>query len=94
MSIRIKYEINLSLVFFYKGEVKMIIRANTYKPNEILKFIRQNSNLTQKEFADKIGKSYAWQQSNEIGRANYYFKDLLDIVEQFNLEIIIQEKKK
>ncbi len=71
----------------------MIINASEYKPNEILKFIRQNSNLTQKEFSKKINKSYAWQQSNEIGRANYYFKDLLEIAKEFNLEIIIKEKK-
>ena len=29
----------------------MEIKANNYRPNEILKFIRQNSNLTQEELA-------------------------------------------
>ena len=35
----------------------MEIKANKYRPNEILKFIRQNTNLTQKEFAKRINKS-------------------------------------
>ena len=35
----------------------MKIKANNYKANEILRFIRQNTNLTQKNFAKTINKS-------------------------------------
>lgn len=72
----------------------MKIKANEYAANEVLKFIRQNTNLTQKEFANKLKKSSAWQQSNELGRANYYFKDLLLIAKTFDLDIIIKDKNK
>ncbi len=72
----------------------MRLNANEYQANEIIKFIRQNTNLTQKEFAEQIEKSAAWQQSNELGRANYYFKDLQKIAKTFDLEIIIKEKDK
>ncbi len=70
----------------------MQIIVNEYKPNEIIKFIRQNSGLTQAEFAKTVGKSKDWQQSNELGRTNYYFKDLMEIAKLYNLEIIIKEK--
>lgn len=70
----------------------MQLNTNEYKPNEILKFIRQYSNKTQKEFAESINKSHAWQQSNELGRSNYYFKDLIEIAKKYNLEIIIKSK--
>ncbi len=70
----------------------MIIKADTYEANEVLKFIRQNTNLTQEEFAKKLNKSKAWQQSNELGRSNYYFKDLQKMAKIYNFEIIIKEK--
>lgn len=72
----------------------MKIKANEYAASEIIKFIRQNTNLTQKEFANKVNKSVAWQQSNELGRANYYFKDLQLIAKIFDLEIIIKDKNR
>ncbi len=70
----------------------MELKTNDYKANEILKFIRQSTGLTQKDFAKRLNKSEAWQQSNELGRTNYYFKDLIEIAKIFNIEIIIREK--
>lgn len=72
----------------------MEIKGNKYEANEILKFIRQNTNLTQKEFAKRINKSEDWQYSNEKGRSRYYFSDLLEIAKEYNLEIIIKDKTK
>ena len=72
----------------------MEIKANKYKPNEILKFIRQNTNLTQKEFAKRINKSEDWQYSNEAGRSRYFFNDIIEIANTYNLEIIIENKEK
>lgn len=71
----------------------MEIKANNYKANEILRFIRQNTDLTQKEFAKSINKSEDWEYSNECGRTRYYFTDLLDIAEKYNLDIIIKDKE-
>ncbi len=70
----------------------MEFKANDYKPNEILRFMREATNLTQEEFAKKINKSRDWQQSNEYGRTNYYFKDLIDLANKFNFEIKIIKK--
>ena len=73
---------------------KLKIKANDYKPNEILYFIRQSTGKTQQEFAQTINKSKDWEQSNELGRSNFLFKDLLELAKIHNIEIIIQEKKK
>ena len=52
----------------------MEIKANNYRPNEILKFIRQNSNLTQEELAKKLSKSKNWVKNNEQGLNRYFLK--------------------
>ena len=70
----------------------MEFKANDYKPNEILRFMREATNLTQEEFAKKINKSRDWQQSNEYGRTSYYFKDLIELANKFGFEIKIIKK--
>lgn len=71
----------------------MKIKANEYKTNEILKFIRQNANKTQEELARCINKSKNWVKNNEQGLNRYYFEDLIKIANICNVEIIIQDKK-
>ena len=70
----------------------MELKCNDYNPNDILKFMRQATDLTQKEFAKTINKSKDWCQSNELGRSNYLFKDLLELANKNNFEIIIKKK--
>lgn len=70
----------------------MEINVNKYKANEILRFMREATNMTQEEFAKKINKSRDWQQSNEYGRSNYYFKDLIDLANKLGFEIKIIKK--
>ena len=47
-----------------------------------------------KEFAKRINKSEDWQYSNEAGRSRYFFNDIIDIANKYNLEIIIRDKEK
>ena len=70
----------------------MEIKANDYDPKDIFKFMRQATDLTQKDFAKTINKSKDWCQSNELGRTNYLFKDLLELANKNNFEIIIRKK--
>lgn len=72
--------------------MNMEIKANKYKGKDILKFIRQNSNMTQKEFAETINKTRDRQASNETGRSRYFIDDLINIANTHNLEIIIKDK--
>lgn len=70
----------------------MEINATKYKGKDILKFIRENSNMTQKEFAKTINKTKDWQASNETGRSRYFIDDLIEIAKAHNLDIIIKDK--
>lgn len=72
----------------------MKIVANKFEPKDLIKFIREYTGKTQKDFAEDINKSKDWEQSNELGRSNYYFKDLLDICKKNNLDIIVKEHEK
>ena len=71
----------------------MEIKANNYKANDILKFIRQNANLTQEKLANLIGKSKNWVKNNEQGINRYFFEDLIKIADICDVEIIIKNKK-
>lgn len=70
----------------------MKINANKYEPKDILKILRDSTNLTQKEFGKLINKSSEWVKANEAGKTNYYFKDLLELAKKNDIEIIITKK--
>lgn len=72
----------------------MEFKAKDYKPNEILKFIRQSSDLTQEELAKKLNKSKNWVKNNEQGLNRYFFEDLVKIANLCNVEIIFKKIKK
>lgn len=71
----------------------MEIKANKYAGKDILRFIRENTNSTQKEFAKNIDKSRDWQASNEIRRCHYSIDEIIKIANTYNLEIIIKDKQ-
>ncbi len=70
--------------------MKMIV--NGYKPNEIFKFIRENTGLTQVEFGNKFNKKRRTIQSYEYNELKFDFKFLLEIIKELNLVIIIKDK--
>ena len=71
----------------------MKIIATEYNRKDILKFIRENSNMTQKEFSKIINKTRDWQASNETGKSGYFIDDLIEIAKVHNLDIIIIKDK-
>lgn len=71
----------------------MEIKANNYRPNDILKFIRQNCNMTQEELAKALGKSKNWVKNNEQGINRYFFEDLIKVANICKVEIIIKDRK-
>lgn len=70
----------------------MILNTDKYSQNEIIKFMREATNLSQQEFAKSIGKSKDWVRKNEYGITNYYFKDLIKIAKIHGFEIQIKKK--
>lgn len=71
----------------------MEFKANNYSRAEIIKIIREWTELTQSEFASKIGKSKMTVQAYERDLSNYNIDTLLKIAKEFHLEIIIRKKK-
>lgn len=72
----------------------MYIKATDYKPNEIYKFIRQATNKTHEQIAKEMGKTVDWSKSNEAGRSNFKFKDILELCKKNNIEVLFIEKDK
>ena len=70
----------------------MKFRANDYNKGEILKIIRQSTNLTQKEFAEKMGKSTRTIEDYEAGKQNYNIEFLKEVAEKFNIIIYFENK--
>lgn len=72
----------------------MQVIANTYKAKEIIRFIREDTGLSQTNFGKKLNRSRNAIQNYEYGQRKYDFEFLLEIAKQFGLEIIIRSKKK
>ncbi len=70
----------------------MILTTDKYNEKEIFRFMREATNLTQKEFGESINKSKDWVRKNEYGITNYYFKDLVKIAKIHGFEIKIIKK--
>ena len=71
----------------------MKLRVNDYTKGEIIKIIREWTELTQKEFGERIGKSKASIQDYELEKTNYGIDILKRMTEEFNLIITIEKKK-
>ena len=69
-------------------------QLNKYKANEIIKIIRQNTKLTQEEFAKKINKSRHTVQSYELGRNKMSLDTFLETINKFDLKITIKDGEK
>lgn len=70
----------------------MKIIANNYEAKDIIKFIRESTELTQEEFGKSINKSLRTIQDYESGRRRYNIETLLDIAKKHNLTITIEKR--
>ena len=75
-----------------KEVIDMKFKANDYTKGEIVKIIRQWTELTQKDFGDIIGKSKMSIQDYELEKTNYGIDIFLDMARKFNLTITIEKK--
>jgi len=70
----------------------MKIKANDYRVNEIIKIVREWTELTQKQFGETIHLSRHTVQSMELGRSGVYLQTLLDIADAHGITITIEKK--
>lgn len=70
----------------------MRLNLKDYTRGEAIKIIREWTNLTQKDFATRIGKSKRTVEQYEAGTVNYGIDILKTISKEFNIDIIIEKK--
>lgn len=70
----------------------MKICFNDYEMKDIIRIIREWTELTQKEFGKSINKSERTIQDYESGRRRYYAETLNEIAKVHNIKITIEKK--
>ena len=70
----------------------MQIKANNYKPKEIVKFIREWTELTQNDFAKSINRSRKTIEGYEYGTINVSLATFLKMCKEHNIEVIVRKK--
>lgn len=76
-----------------KGD-KMKIIANNYTSQEIIRIIREWTELSQREFGKTIHRSESGIQAYELGNRNYSMQTLIEIANTHGLTITIEKKGK
>lgn len=66
--------------------------ANNYEPKEIIRIIRESTELTQEKFGKTIERSKDTIQSYELGRNKMTLDKFMEIAKKHNLVITIEKK--
>ncbi len=72
----------------------MKIVANDYNPQEIIRIIREWTELSQRDLGKAIHRSESCIQSYELGNRNYNMQTLLQIANAHGITVIIEKKEK
>ncbi len=67
----------------------MKLNMKDYTRGEAIKIIREWTNLTQKDFAKRIGKSKRTIEQYEAGTVNYGIDVLKKIAKEFDINLLI-----
>ena len=86
------YKTLLKIINMFDLDIIMKENVNSYKSNELVRYLRKNLNLTQVEFSKKIGISLSSLEKYESGRQDYPFIILIKIANIFNYDLIIKNK--
>lgn len=70
----------------------MRVTLNKYEPKDVIRFIREATGLSQKEFGKSINKSERTIQDYEAGRRRCYVDTLKLICKVHNVKIIIEKE--
>ena len=65
-----------------------------YNRGEAIRIIREWTNLTQREFGEKIGKSKRTIEQYEAGDVNYGINVLYTISKEFNIDVIFEKSRR
>jgi transcriptional regulator with XRE-family HTH domain len=70
----------------------MKFKLNDYSRGEVMKILREWTELTQHEFGKRIGKSKPSVQDYELGKTNYGIDVLNKIADEFGFIITVEKK--
>ena len=70
----------------------MKLNLKDYSKGDAIRIIREWTHLTQKEFAQRIGKSKRTIEQYEAGTVNYGIEILQKIAKEFDIDIIFEKK--
>ena len=70
----------------------MKIVLNDYTPAEIIRMMRECTELTQKDFAKSIHRSERGLQAYELGERNYNLSTLIQIANTHGFKFIMEKK--
>ena len=71
----------------------MKLIANDYEPKDIIRIIREWTNLKQSDFGATINRSKRTVQDYEAGITNYNVSMLLDIAKKNDIIITLEKKR-
>ncbi len=72
----------------------MKIIANNYEAKDVVKFIREWTDLNQKDFGKTLNRSRDSINNIENGRNRMYLNDFINMCNTHNIKIIIEKDKK
>ncbi|MCI9585275.1 MAG: helix-turn-helix transcriptional regulator [Bacilli bacterium] len=72
--------------------MKVVIKNRNYNKADIIKIIRDSTDLTQEEFAKEIGKTKSTIQKYELNLVNYPIETLLEIIDKFDIKITLEKQ--
>lgn len=68
--------------------------ANDYTPEQIIRIIREWTELSQKDFGKTINRSESGIQAYELGNRNYNMQTLIQIANKHGITITLEKKGK
>lgn len=72
----------------------MKVIANNYTPEQIIRIIREWTELSQRDFGKTIHRSESSIQAYELGNRNYNMQTLIQIANTHGITITIEKKGK
>ena len=72
----------------------MKFRLNDYETKDVMRILREWTELDRKEFGKSINRSVQSIKSYENGERNYTVQLLKDIIKKYNITVVFEKNKK
>ncbi len=70
----------------------MKIIANNYLPKDVMRIIREWTELTQKDFAKSVNRSREGIQKYETGKRKFTFETFMQFCKEHDIKVTIEKK--